>query len=392
MSIRYSSGRNKREREREKKVRRELEREAEKVDEEIGRDLGNYTRLKEELGEIERGKCMGAIIRSRAEYLVEGEKCTGFFLGMEKRKQVKNYIKQIEGEMITELVGIARIKDREGRDIQYERITESIRKTLTFWKRRKLKLRGKIIVVNGLIMSKLIYVLNVLDVPERVLKEIDKIIRVKIAKEVLENGYKDGGLKLINLDRKRKASRIKMMIRHLSVKNDHLWKVFLGDALSKCGGCGDSVIFMKMGKGRMNGMSEFQKEVLSAWGEFLVNVGYECVNVRQVWQQPIFLNPRIRGEKGSLFNLPMWRVGFRLVKDLVYEYVPGFMRSQVIVDEVRERDLVMGLRTADNVMESIKEGMPDEWRRMIEGEQVGRDESGVELYVGTGEKGSPWGK
>ncbi|KAF3850000.1 hypothetical protein F7725_019719 [Dissostichus mawsoni] len=104
------------------------------------------------------------------------------------------------------------LKDREGRDIQYERITESIRKTLTFWKRRKLKLRGKIIVVNGLLMSKLIYVLNVLDVPERVLKEIDKIISellwdgrgVKIAKEVLENGYKDGGLKLINLDRKRK--------------------------------------------------------------------------------------------------------------------------------------------------------------------------------------------
>lgn len=108
------------------------------------------------------------------------------------------------------------IKDREGRDAQYEGIIEGARKTLRVWKGRKLKLRGKITVVNGLIMSKLMYTMNVLDAPERVIREIDKVISdfiwdgkgVRIAKEILENDYKDGGLKLVNLERKIRAMRI----------------------------------------------------------------------------------------------------------------------------------------------------------------------------------------
>lgn len=44
----------------------------------------------------------------------------------------------------------------------------------------------------------------------------------------------------------------------------------------------------------------------------------------------------------------------------------------------------MGLGTAENILDS-KEGMPGEWRRMIERENVGSGESDVELYVGEDE-------
>lgn len=126
-----------------------------------------------------------------------------------------------------------------------------------------------------------------------------------------------------------------MMIKYLNKKDDHIWKVLLRDVLNKCGGCGDSGIFMSLKKG---GMSEFQREVVSAWGGGLSNVKYECVSAKQVWKQPIFLNQRIVKEQKVIFNLPMWRAGFRVVRDLVYEYAPGFMRAQVIVDEDRGRD------------------------------------------------------
>ncbi|KAF3836619.1 hypothetical protein F7725_029177 [Dissostichus mawsoni] len=95
-----------------------------------------------------------------------------------------------------------------------------------------------------------------------------------------------------------------------------------------------------------NGMSAYQREVMSAWAEFLKVVRYECVNVQQVWEQPLFLNPRITHEQCSLFNLPIWR------------RVPGFMRAQVIVDEVREIDEMMRLGTAESLLEKIKVGMP----------------------------------
>lgn len=261
------------------------------------------------------------------------------------------------------------IEDREGRDMQYEGIVNSVRKTLGFWKLRGLTLRGKVVVVNALIMSKLVYVMNVLDVPERVLKEVERMVSeflwdgkgVRIAREVMENEHEDGGLKLINLDKKKKALRVKMMVRYLKNKKDHAWKVFLGEAINKCGGCGESGVYMELKKGMLSGVSEFYKEVLGAWGEFVKCVQYECKNVKQVWEQPVFLNPKITFGGETIYNRVIWRAGIRKVRDLVYEYVPGFMRAQVVVDEVRERGDEMWLGTAEGVMEKIKEGMPREW-------------------------------
>ena len=61
--------------------------------------------------------------------------------------------------------------------MQYEGLVNSIKKTLGFWKMRGLKLKGKVIVVNGLVMSKLVYVMNVLDVPVKVSKEVERMVR-----------------------------------------------------------------------------------------------------------------------------------------------------------------------------------------------------------------------
>ncbi len=61
-------------------------------------------------------------------------------------------------------------------------------------------LKGKVIVVNVLVMCK-----NELDVPERTLKEVERMVSkflwdgkgVRRAREVLENECEDVGLKLI---------------------------------------------------------------------------------------------------------------------------------------------------------------------------------------------------
>jgi len=185
-----------------------------------------------------------------------------------------------------------------------------------------------------------------------------------------------------------------MVVKYLNKENEFLWKIFLREALEKCGGCGDSALFMKIRMVDMSGVSDFYKEVVCAWGGVLPKVKYECREVKQVWKQPIFLNPSIKSEGGCIFNLPMWRAGFRVIRDLVYEFVPGFMRSQVVVDEVKGREMVMGAGTAERVMESIKEGMPSEWRRLIEGEIEGggRSECEVTMHMGEGGKMCEVGK
>lgn len=64
------------------------------------------------IAECEKEKCKGAIVRSRAKYAVEGEKCTRFFLGLEKKKQSKIFISELEndkGDKVTDLVSILEV-------------------------------------------------------------------------------------------------------------------------------------------------------------------------------------------------------------------------------------------------------------------------------------------
>lgn len=76
LCIRYARKRN--------RERREKEREK------ISREMRVIAwRLRAELAKFERDKCRRAIIMSKARYALEGERCTAFFLGQEKRKQNK---------------------------------------------------------------------------------------------------------------------------------------------------------------------------------------------------------------------------------------------------------------------------------------------------------------
>ncbi|KAK2875168.1 hypothetical protein Q8A73_024319, partial [Channa argus] len=58
---------------------------------------------------LDERKCRGAMIRSKAQHMLKGERCTAFFLGLEKRKQSKTYISEIkdsEGNTHTDSVDI----------------------------------------------------------------------------------------------------------------------------------------------------------------------------------------------------------------------------------------------------------------------------------------------
>ena len=320
------------------------------------------------------------------------EKSEIMYIGESREKMGGIGLKENKGYM--KVLGInLGIEGEEGRDRQYEVMINSLKKTLGFWKLRKLKLKGKVVVVNALIVSKIIYVMNVMDVPVRVLKEVEGIISnflwdgggVRIARGVLENDYEDGGLKLVNLEGKKKALRVKMMVRYLRDDGDHVWKAFLKDAMNKCGGCGESGMYMKFKKGMMNGVTEIHKEMFGAWGDFLKSVKYDCEDVRQVWEQPVFLNPKITVGGEMIYNRMMWRAGIRRIRDLVYEYVPGFMGAQAVVDEVRENGDEIWLGTAKGELEKIKKAMPKEWIGMIERENMVKGGNKIEMYVGEGE-------
>lgn len=102
-------------------------------------------------------------------------------------------------------------------------------------------------VTNSLLLSKCLYVMGVLQMPEWVLKELNSIVSNflwdgkggRISRSTLATDYKDGGLKLVD-DAKRKALRITIMQKYLHGAEEYGCKSFSLNYLYDYGGCEES--------------------------------------------------------------------------------------------------------------------------------------------------------
>lgn len=239
-------------------------------------------------------------------------------------------------------------------------------------------LRGKVIVANSLLLSKCNYIMGAVDLPQWVLNEMTEILNdfvwggkgAKIAKKTLMAGYKEGGLKLIDLEVKKKAIRVKTMKKFLCDKVEYGWKGFMKDVLDKSSGCGEEGLFMTLKKPMYEQMSLFYQEVLSAWAGVIVNMHYECENINQVLKQPLFLNPKIRMKEKMFYDRLYMKAGVRQVKDMAYEYVRGFLPNRAIYDSVIEWDDGIEVSKVDTMCENIKTSLPRDWVKTIESETV----------------------
>lgn len=72
--------------------------------------------------------------------------------------------------------------------------------------------------------------------------------------------------------------------------------------LNQCGKIGDAILWMKLKENMMNGIPEYYKEVLKAWGDYSKHVVCTSLNKNDILRQPLFLNKLLkRGEQTIFF-------------------------------------------------------------------------------------------
>ncbi len=118
----------------------------------------------------------------------------------------------------TKILGVnIGVNVKEARDVTWTGILNKIKQVLQFWRLRDLRLKGRVVVVNSLLLTKCNYVMGAIDLPDWVLNAMREVVNiflwggkgVKISTKTLIADYKEGGLKLADLDVKRKAIRVK---------------------------------------------------------------------------------------------------------------------------------------------------------------------------------------
>ena len=107
---------------------------------------------------------------------------------------------------------------------------ESLKNCMHVWKSRKLTLKGKILIIKSLALSKLIYNFSLIPVPDKIIKEINKMFYDftwnkidRIKRKTLILNFHEGGLNMVDLQSKIQALQAAWIPR--IIKNHRLGNI-----------------------------------------------------------------------------------------------------------------------------------------------------------------------
>ncbi len=204
-------------------------------------------------------------------------KGTGAKINTEKTKymrvgltnDISNKIQFKEEKKNMKILGI-RVGENENEisNVVWEEVFKGMQKRLNFWKLRNLFLKGKVLVINSLFLSKMWYVLGSVSLPLWVYKKIKSIVLnflwegkpSKIAYDTLIGKVEEGGLGLLDPFIRMKSIRIKIVNKYWK-DGKYAWKGVMNYFLNKCGKMGQDVLWMKLKENMMNGIPEFYKKL-----------------------------------------------------------------------------------------------------------------------------------
>ena len=119
--------------------------------------------------------------------------------------------------------------------------------------------------MNALILSKCNYILGAIDLPDWVLNEINSTINdflwngkgIRISSKTLIGDCEEGGLKLVDLNIKRKAIWVKTVKKYLYGEVDYGWKSFFKEYVHQSNECGENGLLMSMKRTLYEHVPEF---------------------------------------------------------------------------------------------------------------------------------------
>ena len=202
----------------------------------------------------------------------------------------------------------------------YNQVFKKLDKIIELWGNRNLSLHGKIITVNVLMSSQFVYKLACLNSPTNDhYNQYKKTIRnfiwegknPKIAYSTLISSISEGGVKLVDLERKDKALKIQW-IKRIKTNNSlaNLAYYFLPDIGELLWQCNLHPADVKSIMPKEN----FWQNVLSAWCTYNFSI---ASNLNSVLNSLLWYNSEIKVNHKPIFYKRCFKKGILYIKDIV---------------------------------------------------------------------------
>lgn len=255
------------------------------------------------------------------------------------------------------------MSEEEQYELNFASRINKIKNTCNAWINRSMSLKGKITLVNFLMVSVLQYPCSCTFVPTRVLVEVKKIItdfiwdgkRPKVAYNLLIQNTEAGGLKLADLETRVLACQLNI-IKGIWNSPDSMWSAILADAL----GTNDIKVTLLT-------RSDLSKEIPDQYSTFK-----QCLQIwaksrkpqpsseAEVLEEIIWGSDSINIDKKPIFWREWIAADILSINDLIHDREPRFLSHEEIAARYNVGCTFLNLY-------QLRAAIPSPWKRLIIG-------------------------
>ena len=257
----------------------------------------------------------------------------------------------------------------------WEAKLQKINRIIGAWRHRDLSLKGRALLINTLLTSTLWYNVTSLPVPPWASAQIEQAIysffwnykRPMVNRDILALPLKEGGFNIPRLETRIQAFRLNTL-RRLLTEDDAHWKYFTAHFLR--------VANMRLGKMTLmldytvqhidRDIPAFHKELLTAWFKHSKQRTRTQIpsSVTDIINEPLFLNTLISVQNKPILYTDWITAGITRIKDIVYEFVPGFLPEHAIHEILTDQNPRPLSRTIRELKELLG-ALPPQWCQQI---------------------------
>lgn len=232
------------------------------------------------------------------------------------------------------------VGNRDTSEENWNPILVKVRKVLNFWCMRDLTIYGRVQIVKTLALAKLWYVATVSIPPTRIIQDIIREVwnfiwnkkRHAVSKEQCLRPLEEGGLGMIDIEKKCKCLRMKWLTQIMDgTENSDAIRLgyFFVENFDKSFNS-VQVITTVLKNVRNENVPALYVEMLDTWK----NLGLQRISPNSkdtVLEEFLWLNPQIKYNNETLYN-PTWiQTGFLKVKDIWNEDSKSWLESNDII-------------------------------------------------------------